>query len=163
MELLVQRETATQHSTPGTLTGLGDGATYESLEPPPIPDPQYPGAPKRIPSGRYQVQMYESPRFTQLLGRPTNVPLLQSVPNFSGIEIHYGNTTVDDSRGVPVFLTEGCLLVGMSRANADYILRTIEACTQHVWPAIQKACDSGEQVWITYQDATVVSDQELGQ
>ena len=53
-----------------------------------------------IPSGRYPVIAWQSPRFGRLL------PLIQNVPDFSGILMHAGNDTDD---------TEGCPLLGAKR------------------------------------------------
>ena len=51
-----------------------------------------------IPYGKYNVIVSYSPRFKKAL------PLLCSVPGFSGIRIHHGNTPKDSS---------GCILVGV--------------------------------------------------
>lgn len=53
-----------------------------------------------IPSGRYPVIAWQSPRFERLL------PMIQNVPDFSGVLMHGGND-VDD--------TEGCPLLGAKR------------------------------------------------
>ena len=53
-----------------------------------------------IPSGRYPVIAWQSPRFGRLL------PMIQRVPDFTGILMHAGND-VDD--------TEGCPLLGEHR------------------------------------------------
>lgn len=109
-----------------------------------------------IPAGRYRVSMVFSPKHECM------VPLVNDVPGFSAIEIHWGNTDRD---------TEGCLLVGSVWVQgADMI--------QHSWmawcelmPRLQKAFgvmptrlnDRGapaefhqvtpaEDVWITYQN-----------
>lgn len=53
-----------------------------------------------IPEGRYDVITNYSTRFKKVM------PLLLNVPNFDGIRIHSGNTSVD---------TSGCILVGYNK------------------------------------------------
>ena len=53
-----------------------------------------------IPEGTYKVIMNYSSKFKRVL------PLLLSVPSFTGIRIHRGNTAED---------TNGCILVGKNR------------------------------------------------
>lgn len=58
-----------------------------------------------IPSGVYEIRITRSPRFKRKL------PILISVPGFSGVRIHPGNTAKD---------TEGCLLPGVTRSK-DFV------------------------------------------
>lgn len=53
-----------------------------------------------IPAGRYKVRVTYSPRFKKML------PILENVPNFSGIRIH-GGTRAEH--------TEGCICVPLAK------------------------------------------------
>lgn len=56
-----------------------------------------------IPAGRYKVRVTYSPRFKKML------PILENVPDFSGIRIH-GGTRAEH--------TEGCICVPLAKMDA---------------------------------------------
>jgi len=140
MLLTLQRETATVKSTPGTLQVEGDPTVYRSLEPPPVPDPDEPNCPVCIDAGTYVIRTAHSLRFN------ARVPVLQNVPHRTQVEIHYGNWILDVASGK--WDSEGCVLAGLWRSNADEILGTRSACIDHIWPAVCAAEDRGEEVRI---------------
>lgn len=85
-----------------------------------------------IPAGRYRVRFTFSPRFQRRMLE------LVDVPGFSGIRIHPGNTARD---------TEGCLLLGVQRADARLVNSTAAV------RALEAAVDAAdEDVWITIEN-----------
>ena len=84
-----------------------------------------------IPAGRYRVVLTFSKRFQRIL------PLLQDVPNFTGIRIHSGNTDKD---------TEGCMLVGQERGPTT-VMRS-RAALNVLQYKIEEAITGGDEVWI---------------
>jgi len=102
MILELQRKWFTDKSTIGELL-INDEYECVTLEDPER-DEKIPGI-TAIPRGFYPVIITYSNRFQK------RMPLLKDVPNFTGIRIHTGNKAED---------TEGCILVGRSRAT-DWI------------------------------------------
>ena len=107
MTLDLVRKWFTDRSTIGELSVDGEFQCF--IEEPTYRPPGEAKVPGRtaIPCGEYPVTITNSPRFSQLLGKPTDLPLIDPVPGFSGVRIHPGNLPSD---------TEGCLLPGMSHA-----------------------------------------------
>jgi hypothetical protein len=94
-----------------------------------------------IDAGVYNVIITPSSRFSEQDGSPKLLPLLENVPNFSGIRIHSGNTDKH---------TEGCILVGMVREeNKVYESRTAFI---FLFSKIKTALECGEKVTITIKD-----------
>jgi hypothetical protein len=87
-----------------------------------------------IPYGVYDVVITYSPHFQR------DLPLLLSVPNFTGVRIHPGNTAAD---------TEGCLLVGTGR-NATSVTGSRDAFNA-LYPKVRDAIRKGEKVTIEYK------------
>lgn len=106
MELLLIRKDYSSKRTIGELYLDGMWFCY-TLEDPVRQGPKVPGN-TAIPAGRYDVVLTMSHRFKTVL------PLLEEVPDFTGIRIHAGNTESD---------TEGCILVGKDRTR-DTILQS---------------------------------------
>ena len=102
MKLLLKRLHKTQHSTTGELyvDGKFECYTLEDVE----REVKIPGE-TAIPKGTYIVGITLSNRFKRLL------PILIGVKNFEGVRIHSGNNNHQ---------TEGCILVGQTRAD-DYV------------------------------------------
>lgn len=82
-----------------------------------------------IPRGTYNVVISMSNRFKREL------PLLESVPGFSGVRIHPGNTSED---------TEGCLLPG--RTRTDRAVGQSKAAFNALFAKIQQGLNDGDNV-----------------
>ncbi len=81
-----------------------------------------------IPAGRYELKLYNSPRF----GKP--LPLLLNVPFFDGVLMHGGNRPAD---------SEGCLLVASEKKAMDWIFGSLSS---KLTQALENAGGTG---WIT--------------
>lgn len=88
-----------------------------------------------IPAGRYRIVPLLSPSRKHLM------PYLMDVPNFTGIQIHPGNTPLD---------TRGCLIPGkVTVGNAVY------KSTEAYMEICERLCTHWNQlheVWITIKD-----------
>ncbi len=135
MKIKVERVQRDDDVTIGVLTIEGSSFRCFTLE---DPVREVPGLPVKewkiagqtaIPAGTYEVQITYSPRFN------TPLPLLLRVPGFEGVRIHAGNLARD---------TEGCLLVGMQRAEKS-ILQS-RAAMAELMPKIADAQRRGERV-----------------
>lgn len=84
-----------------------------------------------IPTGTYNVVKFFSPKHNE------NLPLLENVPGFAGIEIHVGNFAKD---------TDGCLLPGEEK-GVDSVLHST-AATAKLNKKIFEALNAGDTVTI---------------
>ncbi|MDP9267247.1 MAG: DUF5675 family protein [Acidobacteriota bacterium] len=151
MELVVQRERSTANATPGKL--YADGTfmfftledTVREIAGVPVEQWKIPGK-TAVPAGRRRIILSQSPRFSAK--KPYSdladgrVPEILNVPGFIGIRAHIGNSATD---------TDGCLLVGKQRLDAECILRSREAYKELV-NLLLAAEKRGEEVWITYKN-----------
>lgn len=94
-----------------------------------------------IPAGRYRVRWTWSPTFNR------QCPELVDVPGFSGIRIHAGITPED---------TQGCLLVGFSRAGTaaepGAQLRNALPARHYLDRLVERAHAGGEAIWIRIEN-----------
>src|SRR5260370_173907 len=116
MRILVQRRSFDHQSVSGELLLDGQHECW-TLEPAycffagidkvgkPLPLPK----PRAIPAGTYPLTIRWSARFRRLM------PHVDNVPDFAGIEIHWGDFPKD---------TDGCTLVG-SQHGADFISHSV--------------------------------------
>jgi hypothetical protein len=140
MNLILKREKSTEKSTPGILyiDGAQECFTLEDVV------REIPGAlvaqwkianVTAIPFGTYRVVIDASNRFKRLM------PHVLGVPGFDGIRIHWGNTAEN---------TEGCILLGAVRQNADVILESRKAFADF-YPKLEAAIAKGEEVMLTIE------------
>lgn len=143
MDLLVNRNTRTENSTIGQFSidgnffsycleptdrGLTSDMTPEQIAAIKVQDKTC------VPAGTYGVTSYNSPRWGH------QVPLLENVPGFGGVEIHVGNYPHD---------TDACLLLG-STEDVDFVGNSSATITKF-YDLFFNALQNGEAVSITYQ------------
>lgn len=90
-----------------------------------------------IPNGRYKITLVHSPKFSPKVNN-RNMPLLNNVPSFTGILIHWGNSASDSS---------GCILVGKHYLNGRISDSKITFLA--LLDKMDKSIAAGEQIWIT--------------
>lgn len=130
MNLKLQRKKSANGCTHGDIFNEGIPECF-SLEDEVRPDGiKIPGQ-TAIPVGRYRVIVTFSNRFQK------NLPLLENVPNFTGVRIHAGNSSAD---------TEGCILVGQVR-SVTTVLHS-RAALEILQAKIEQAITAGNKVWI---------------
>lgn len=87
-----------------------------------------------IPDGTYEVILSYSPRFKQIL------PEILNVPNFTGIRIHKGNSSIDSS---------GCILVGTWDGLKEDWISNSKKAFDRLMPLLQQATDIKDKITIT--------------
>lgn len=87
-----------------------------------------------IPEGRYEITLYDSPKFQM------KVPILGGVPGHSYVEIHPGNFQID---------THDCLLPGLT-FGLDYVGSSRDAY-EKLFPLIDQELNT-KQVFITIKN-----------
>ena len=88
-----------------------------------------------ISAGTYKLVIDKSDRFKRLM------PHLLDVPMFTGVRIHSGNTDED---------TEGCILVGSTIVNENFIGNSKVAFDQ-LFSKLKLTFDLGEEIRITIE------------
>lgn len=87
-----------------------------------------------IPRGRYRVGLSFSQRFQKVL------PIIDDVPQFSGVRIHGGNKATD---------TEGCILLGKA-PTAEGVVDCAERM-KNLIAMLTEAEDDGIECWLTVE------------
>ena len=136
---VLQREESDELSTLGTLTAPGE-RPWQTIEDP-VRAKKIHGR-TAIPAGIYRVRITWSPRFKQMM------PLVENVPDFSGVRIHPGNTSED---------TEGCILPGRARGTTGTPPRAAvfysRAAYRDILTRLGHAEAKGREVWLDVRDA----------
>lgn len=101
-----------------------------------------------IPYGRYKVAMnYKSPKYSNFdkykwaKEYDGYLPRLIDVPEFDGILIHVGNTSLD---------TSGCLLVGENKEKGK-VINSVATFNRLMKDYLLKAKEKNENIWIVIE------------
>jgi hypothetical protein len=143
VNLLLKRRLSNDVCTIGDLYVEGEFECH-TLEDPVRENPLLPVAAWKIagktaiPAGTYKVIITWSPRFKRML------PLLVAVDGFVGVRIHAGNIAAD---------TDGCLVTGLVVAPDGRSVQKSRLAFEGVFEVIDAALDSGEDVFLTIENA----------
>ena len=145
MELLLQRIDRQSSYTGGKLyvNGVYECDTVEDTDRDKNSNGIFDGDEKKvmhetaIPNGRYRITLVNSPKFSPKVNN-RNMPLLNNVPSFTGILIHWGNSAADSS---------GCILVGKNYFGGR--ISNSKVTFLALLDKFDKAIAAGEQIWIT--------------
>jgi hypothetical protein len=149
MKILVQRFHSTKNYTAGLMYIDGEFVCF-TLEDEKRDVKVY--AETRIPSGIYTLSLQTSgslhTRYKAKFSFHKGMLLLNSVPNFSGIMIHIGNTDKD---------TAGCLLVGHTFCLGCSKITDSQKAYEKIYPRISAALLNDETVNVHVVDEMITS------
>lgn len=134
LDIEIRRETYTGKSTTGRLFLNGQFECY-TLEDCARPEGVKVAGATCIPAGSYALTINHSSRFQRLM------PQLLEVRGFESIRIHSGNTDAD---------TEGCILVGLTRA--ENFVGSSRAAFRKLFGKLQAAKAAGSEIRVTVKD-----------
>jgi len=134
LDIEIRRETYTGRSTTGRLFLNGQFECY-TLEDCARPEGVKVAGATCIPAGSYALTINHSSRFQRLM------PQLLQVRGFESIRIHSGNTDAD---------TEGCILVGLTRA--ENFVGSSRAAFRKLFGKLQAAKAAGSEIRVTVKD-----------
>ena len=147
MKLVLNRRPSRGGATIGELTHLGELVCY-TLEDEirevlgePVANWKIRGR-TAIPAGDYRITMEHSPRFGP------NTLTVNSVPGFTGVRIHSGNTAED---------TEGCPLVGMRVTDVSIVGGTSGPALRKIKAMVEIAVKSGQTVMLSINNPTAAA------
>ncbi len=137
LEIEIQRYRENQWCTIGALA-MPD-FICNTIELPSIP---YQVQKARIPAGRYNLRLYDSPRWGK------KVPLLVGVPDRVNIEIHPSNYAIRPSDGA--YLLEGCIALGRNPSSVS-VDDSTQTWNEFMIKIDPKLWTEGE-IWLTIKD-----------